>query len=67
MLKGLLGVPVSRRSQPALPTGSTVIISQSDEGMVEGRAVVFVKAKYKPEQSQRESVQRLETSFSICC
>lgn len=67
MLKGLLSVSISTRSQPALPTDSTMIIGQSDEEMVEGRVLIFVKAKYKPEQSQRENVQRFETIFSICC
>lgn len=67
MLKSLFWASISRRSQPALPIDSTMIISQSDEEMVERRVVIFVKAKYKPEQSQRESMQRFETSFSICC
>lgn len=64
MLKSLLWVSISRRS---LPVDSTTIISQSDGEMVEGRAGILVKAKYKPEQSQRENMQRFETISSICC
>lgn len=39
-----------------------MIIGQSDEEMVEGRVLLFVKAKSKPEQSQSEKCRGLRPS-----